>query len=60
MGTLCVPQASGGRAVISDNLRTNACPVCRSGETWEFFTQYGVPVQAGYLAPTAAEARECA
>ncbi len=36
-----------------------ACPVCQSRQIHLFFSQYEVPTQAGYLAPTLAQARRC-
>jgi SAM-dependent methyltransferase len=35
------------------------CPVCHSGQTHLFFSQYGVPTQAGYLAPDRGQALRC-
>ncbi len=35
------------------------CPVCESAQTRGFFSQRDVPTQAGYLAPSRAEALDC-
>jgi SAM-dependent methyltransferase len=38
---------------------TLVCPVCESVQTQSFFSQLGVPTQAGYLAPTRSQSLNC-